>query len=409
MPRKRLEPHLKERNGVWYVHDYDSFGRRLRVSTYASDLEKANIALAEYLAGKQAQGVPSEPLISDLLEAYAMKLIEDRQLREYSAVLKKAERTGALKDDALRLAADAQAQVTDAGHAVVVMKHLNRHLGHFRPSRMSDWLARSYRDARMQEKPNNFGKAIAPKANSRVAQTIQSSTILRELGTLRAAIKWGWLSGAERWFPGCEHPPHFRIPATSGTARNDYLTKEQAKALIDACYVPHLRLFVRIALETAARKRAIEDLQWKDIDLENGVIDFGEVDHKKLRPKIRISAGLKQELADVYKYSVCDHVLEWRGKLAGDVKKGLQRAATAAGLEWHGAHIFKHTVVTWLVSSGELSYSEIADIVNTSERTLRRHYAHLHPDNLDKLHRATDLGLKVRSNQESLEGIGHSI
>lgn len=396
MARKRLDPHLKQRNGFWYVHDYDSFGRRLRISTYESDAEKAKVALGEYLAGKNATAIPDEPLIRDLLESYASKLVEDRQLREYSAVIKRCERTGVPKEDALQLAAEAQSKITDAGHAVVVMRHLNRHLGHYRPSRMSDWLARSYRDARMAEKPTNFGKAIVPKANSRVSKTIQSSTILRELGTLRAAIKWGWLSAAERWFPGTDHPPHFRIPATSGSARNNYLNKDQAKALLEACYVPHLRLFVRIALETAARKRAIEDLRWMDVDLANGVIDFGEVDHKKLRPKIRISAGLREELNDAYKYSVCEHVLEWRGKRAGDVKKGLQRAARAAGLEWHGAHIFKHTVITWMVSNGELSYSEIADIVNTSERTLRKHYSHLHPENLDKLHRATDLALKTR-------------
>jgi len=78
-------------------------------------------------------------------------------------------------------------------------------------------------------------------------------------------------------------------------------------------------------------------------------------------------------------------VIEYRGQKAGNVKKGIASTAKKAGLPWFTSHVMKHSVVTWMASGGgerdrKKLLQEIADYVNTTPATLRRHYRHLFAD-----------------------------
>jgi integrase len=99
-------------------------------------------------------------------------------------------------------------------------------------------------------------------------------TIIREIGALRAALR----------FHDRETPARFYIP--SAPAHKDrYLTKKEFMKLLEAAVEPHIRLFIIMGLCTAARKTAILQLRWDQIDFNRGIINFGKSNKYKGRRK----------------------------------------------------------------------------------------------------------------------------
>ena len=205
-------------NGAWQ-----------RVSTGETDKRRATIWLAQFVAGRGTPIPPEQPTVSMILDGY----LADRKPRVRAY-------------DTLETAA----------------KALRRHLGDLQPAHLTKERARFYARQRRAE-----GHIVGP-ATARRKKPTSDGTVIRELVTLRAALKW---ARAERWItdvPQIETP---RQPAP----RDRWLTREEADRLLASAQAPHVKTFLATCLYTGARAGAVLELTWDRIDLDARPIDLG--------------------------------------------------------------------------------------------------------------------------------------
>jgi integrase len=100
---------------------------------------------------------------------------------------------------------------------------------------------------------------------ARSAKGVGAGTIGKELGTLRAGLRWG-----DPQTPAIIELPRMPPP------RERYLSHEEARLLIANAGAPHVKLFIVLALTTAGRKEAILDLTWDRVDFDRGIIRLGQ-------------------------------------------------------------------------------------------------------------------------------------
>jgi integrase len=207
-------------------------------------------------------------------------------------------------------------------------------------------------------------------------------TIIRELaGTLRPTIKHA--INQRRLVPGIYHVPV--PPAPPG--RDYWITRQEAARFLwetrpDKRARLHLPLYAMLALYTGARRGAILDLTWKQIDLVRGRIDFnppGRLQTKKLRPVIPVPRSLLAALRRAQQRATCDHVIAYRGDPVASVKKGFNSAAQIAGIPECTSHTLRHTAGTWMAQRG-VPMHQIAGYLGHSVARTTELYAHHHPD-----------------------------
>src|SRR3990167_5752391 len=100
---------------------------------------------------------------------------------------------------------------------------------------------------------------------SRRAQGASDGTIHTELGYLRAALRKSLKQNA----PSVVLPPKPR-------PRSRYLTPSEARRLIDAAQMPHVRLFILLALHTAGRPSSILWLTLDRVEFERRRISLDD-------------------------------------------------------------------------------------------------------------------------------------
>jgi integrase len=86
-------------------------------------------------------------------------------------------------------------------------------------------------------------------------------------------------------------------------SRIRWLTREEADRLLSGCGTPHIRLFVELGLNTAARSGAILALTWDRVDLNARTIDFrpdGHVQSWKRKTAVPINDRLLSALTKAY-------------------------------------------------------------------------------------------------------------
>jgi integrase len=213
-------------------------------------------------------------------------------------------------------------------------------------------------------------------AAARYRQGIKPGTVATNLGILRAAMNW---AAGEKLIPA---EPHMELPPAA-QPRDRWLTQEEAQALLHATDTPHIRLFILLALHTAARATAILDLTWdrvneKFIDLNPA----GRARTRKGRAVVPMNPVLWETLSAARQGALTDHVIEWAGKRVMSVKKGVARAVSRAGLEAVTPNTFRHTAATWMVQ-GNAPIPKVAGYLgHRDSRTTERVYGHHAPDYL---------------------------
>jgi len=373
MARKRKPPRLEPRGktGIYQIHYLDE-----RHSTGTNIPHEAELRLQEFIAGLESPDLPPDVVMNHLFDFFRDVRKQLRAERLAQQARDRAIDKGASDEEGT----ETYKRVFDAAMEELCsseyeLRALARHIGHLAPQALSTLAIKRYIAARRADPHRHPGKKI------------QDTTIKKELNILRAVLKVAADDDVERWF-GARGVPGFKVPYIRDKARRKYLTQAQTRKLLEHCHLLHIRLFILIAVSTGARKEAIERLKWSDVDFDSGVIDFGEGAWNKKRPVSSMTAELKSILLDAYKVRSSDSVIEYAGRRAGDVKKSLKTVAKRAGLSWVSAHVFKHTFISWLVQNG-VAYSQISDLTNTSENTIRKHYAHLFPDNQQAVEKAT--------------------
>ncbi|WP_428492136.1 tyrosine-type recombinase/integrase [Rhodopila sp.] len=265
--------------------------------------------------------------------------------------------------------ADRKPVVRSYGALEYASNALRRHLGNLEPEHLTRERVRFYTAQRRAE-----GHTVGPAGAQRKKPT-QDGTIIRELLTLRAALKW---AQREKWI---DHIPHIEAPRQP-PPRDRWLTRDEADRLLVGANALHIRVFLSLALYTAARAGAILDLTWDGIDLATGLIDFGNVAGGKRRVVIPIADKLRPILHEARDAATSRYVVEHGSMKVASVKSGTRAAARRAELPGVTPHILRHTGATWMAMAG-VPMDEIARLLGHGDsRITQRVFAKFSPEYL---------------------------
>lgn len=206
-----------------------------------------------------------------------------------------------------------------------------------------DWAHRSLKRLLGGRLPDTLIPLDGPRyTRVREAEGVKASTVRTELQALTAALRWA------------NTPETIALPPKA-PPRERWLTRAEADALLAATDRRHIKLFMLIALHTAARAGAILALTWDRVDIERRLIDFrvpGAVATRKRRVPVPINDVLAPALAGARRLATTRYVIEWAGVPVASVKHGFRDAATRAKLRDVTPHVLRHTAATWMVQGG---------------------------------------------------------
>jgi integrase len=226
---------------------------------------------------------------------------------------------------------------------------------------------------------------LSYKAKRR-AEGVTDSTVRTELQALRAALRWA----AEPKAGLIAVAPKLLMPSRP-PARERWLSRDEGARLLDACKAKHLRLFVAIALNTAARSGAILGLTWDRVDLENRRIDFrepGKVATRKKRVPVPINDTLAAALEVAKERATSRFVVEFAGGQVASIKHGFHTAAVRAGLADVSPHTCRHTAATWMAQAGVPLWQVAGMLGHSDAAMVAATYGHHHPDHMAEAARA---------------------
>lgn len=213
---------------------------------------------------------------------------------------------------------------------------------------------------------------------TRKGRPVSTGTSHTELSMLRAALRW---AERERWI---EHAPPVWLPQKP-PPRERHLSRAEATKLVDAAEMPHVRLFVLLALNTGARMGAILDLRWPAVDLDRKRINLSRQDGRqtrKGRAVVPINAILLPALQEAKEAALSPFVIEWGGGQVKSIKKGFGAAVKRAGVAPCTPHVMRHTAAVWMAEAG-VPMPVIAQYLgHTDSRITERVYARFSPDYL---------------------------
>lgn len=214
-------------------------------------------------------------------------------------------------------------------------------------------------------------------------------TVWTELLRLRSAVNWAWDHNRLKSL-GLDAKPKVWVPKKPESNQRA-LTMGEFVSFRDACEVtPHLRLFVMLAITTAARTEAILQLKWSKVDFDAGTIDFreakGVVDPlskraRKGRALVLMTPEARAELELAYEGRQTDYVIEWDGEPVKKVRKAFAAAVKRAGLDGRVTpHTLRHTALTWLEEEG-IPVEMISKLAAHSGTAItRKTYLHSSPE-----------------------------
>lgn len=255
------------------------------------------------------------------------------------------------------------AKARSYGSMVTAWRALAPYFHHLRPDQISREICRDY-------------------AGRRRKNGVGAGTIIKDLGVLKAALgftKGKTYGGAVFEFPHAPPP------------RERYITREEHQRLVDACALPHVRLFVILAWASAGRHSAILELEWSQIDFPREQIRLSKGSgRRKGRATVPMTQQAKVALQAAYEARTCESVIEYGGHAIRSVKKAFEGACVKAGLADVTPHILRHSAAVALAESG-VPMVEIATILgHTNPATTFKNYVKYSPSHLKKAMRALE-------------------
>jgi integrase len=323
MPRRARGPYLylDPKRRTWTIRDGTRF---IRTGCGESERGKAETALAQYLGHKHRPAPSADPLIDDVLNAYAT---------EHGPYTRRPD------------------------NVVYTISNLLRFWSGKRCSDITARQCRSYAE----------GKTSAASR--------------RDLESLRAALRY-W----HREYGPLSSLPTVTLPAKS-EPRDRWLTRsEAARLLMAAKRMEHLKRFILLGLYTGSRSGVILNLKWEWIDLDRGIMRrraSGETESNKRKPPVRLGRRI---LSHLRRWSRIEG--ERRGVFVVHIgeaavvklRRSWGTARKAAGLDAAVTpHALRRTRATWLMQEG-VDIWEAAGHLGMSPETLTRIYAQHSPD-----------------------------
>lgn len=210
---------------------------------------------------------------------------------------------------------------------------------------------------------------------------IQDGTIHTELGHLRMVLLWAKKNKL------IADAPHIERPAKP-EPKDAHLTRDEAKALLDAANAPHVALAIRLMIGTGARNEAAMQLTWDRVDMTRRMIMLRnpfDKSRRKGRATIPINETLFSALEDAKRRAETNYVIEWASSPVKSIKRGLKAAGTAIGRPDVSPHMLRHSAAVWMAEDGH-DMHEIAQFLGHDDvKTTARIYARFSPTHLRKL------------------------
>jgi integrase len=222
---------------------------------------------------------------------------------------------------------------------------------------------------------------------------VSSAMIRREFVVLSAALNHAITNGRLTAAPKIILPP-------AGAHRTRYLEKDEIERLLANCIEPHLKLFVTLAINTGARKGALLDLQWPQVDFTNRIIYLnpeGRIQNNKRRAVVPMNQLLydtllktktqREEAAEEERQKTgqiitpCAHVIAYRNGPIENVRIGFRMSCQRAGLKGVTPHTLRHTAGTLMALAG-IDLFLIAKVLGHSVQKTTELYAHFQPSYL---------------------------
>lgn len=211
-------------------------------------------------------------------------------------------------------------------------------------------------------------------AKKRHREGVTDGTVIKELGVLKAALAWAKkLAGAVFEMP--ETPP----------ARDRHITLDEFNTLVEACDLPHVRLFALLGWYTAGRASALFELTWDRVDFDKGQIRLSKgAGRQKGRATVPIADRLRTALAEAREARTSDHVIEWGGLPVKSMARAFRAACVRAGLDDVSPHVLRHSAAVRMVENG-IPLPEVGQYLgHTDLKVTYRVYARFTPGHLKK-------------------------
>lgn len=250
-------------------------------------------------------------------------------------------------------------------------KALKPRFGHLTPAMIDKKICKEYADARKRA-----GR--------------KDATILTELRRIRTALNWAVDHNM------IEKAPMIWMPAEP-RSRERWLTKDEVYALIESAGSPHVRLYIILAIATAARTEAILDLTWLRVDIDARRIYLDDPDRERTskgRSTVPMNDMCRAALVAAKEGALTPFVIEWKQASVNDVKKGFAAAVKRAGIAHCTPHDLRRTAASWMVMAG-VPIEEVARYLgHTSPRITWQTYGRFSPDYLQGASDAVNLDLR---------------
>jgi hypothetical protein len=328
--------------GIYEIRWTDN-GRSKRVSTRTADMAEAQRFLAGWILEAEADRKARETLnVRRILADYRAEHVEE--------------------------------QVIAWERIDIAMKPLEAEFGDLFPADLTSDRIATYKRKRR---------------NGELGRRVQDSTIRRELVTLNAA-----LNHAKRQRRiDANSIPHIVLPP-SAPARDFWLNEaEEREFLALASQTSGERLsrihrFVALALDTAARRRSIEQLRWDQVDLLAGVIRYDQ-NGKRMKNKRRVAVPISDRLRPVLERAYnerpdgCEWVLDTPHSVQHhfDQLTGLAVKKLGSKFSQLTMHDLRRTWATLAARAG-VNLFQVAGVLGDTVATVERAYAHHCPDHL---------------------------
>ncbi len=209
------------------------------------------------------------------------------------------------------------------------------------------------------------------------------STVRLELSLLRSV----WNNAVKKRLIASTDTPVLPPLPPQSPPRERWLQPAEIEALVEAAR-PYRRVwaFIWLAKETAARRTAIQDLTWSQVDWETGMIHFlkpGARQTSKRKASVPISRALRPVLEKLHATrNPHDPLVIGRGELGGArINHGLARVAKLAGVVGVTPHVFRHTKATSMARSG-VPLFHIAGVLGNTVEMVETVYAKHSPEAL---------------------------
>lgn len=210
-------------------------------------------------------------------------------------------------------------------------------------------------------------------AKSRSDAGISDNTIIRELSCIRSALRWFDKS----------YPKTFWTPSKPDP-KDEFISKEDFRKLLESTKVRHIRLFIVLAIVTAGRTSAILELKWDQIDFERKMINLGKGTKIKRRAQVPMNDLAYNELLSAHEERDSEYVVSYGGRKVASIRNGFKSAIDLAGINKVTPHALRHSAARWMAEAG-IPMSEIAQYLGHSDtKTTEKIYARFSPEYLRK-------------------------